>query len=542
MNASQAGDAVSAYLQPVYGFALRRCASEQDAQDVTQEILLKVYRALLLRDDIASVPAFLWTTARHVLANYYRGRPKNGIGAGLDELADRVASEEDIAERVAAADAQARLRREIAYLSRLRRRIVVAYYYEEKPQDAIARELGIPLGTVKWHLFEAKKELKQGMETRRTRSELSFSPIQFDLCGTNGSVGALGGCHRFFRSALSQNIAYAVRREDKTANEIADMLGVSPVYVEDEADYLAEYGFLLKEGNRYRINILLDEPTEELVRLHDEMYRRAAADFAGDLYAELTGGTLDRLCQSGRIAGGDGDRNFLLWALIPYIASQGGEELFREEVPFEQAATMRPDGGQNICYTSVPTPGVRPPQYLDSMTRWCGPMWNAAGGYMLWQVDSEWSAPRASDHYQEEAQRVLSLLPRLLGGGALSPEEGAFLGERGILRRGGKDVSGLQAVWIREEETRRELLALGGRIKRAHQEAWDALKAPFIRAVLAATPRHLHTMRKFGLQFLFFADGWFLLHILKALAADGRLAPPAPEQRQALTTLILPNG
>ena len=104
MNASQAGDAVSAYLQPVYGFALRRCASEQDAQDVTQEILLKVYRALLLRDDIASVPAFLWTTARHVLANYYRGRPKNGIGAGLDELADRVASEEDIAERVAAAD------------------------------------------------------------------------------------------------------------------------------------------------------------------------------------------------------------------------------------------------------------------------------------------------------------------------------------------------------------------------------------------------------------------------------------------------------
>lgn len=119
------------------------------------------------------------------------------------------------------------------------------------------------MGTVKWHLFEAKKELKKGLERMRPLGELKFHPVTFALCGTNGSVGTKGGCQNFFRSALAQNIAYALLRGDKTVNQLGDALGVSPVYVESEAAYLAEYGFLLRQGNAYRLNILLDEPTAE---------------------------------------------------------------------------------------------------------------------------------------------------------------------------------------------------------------------------------------------------------------------------------------
>ena len=49
------------------------------------------------------------------------------------------------------------------------------------------------------------------------------------------------------RSAFSQNIVYSVWKEAKTVNKIADDLGVSPVYVESEAEYLAEYGFLTEK-------------------------------------------------------------------------------------------------------------------------------------------------------------------------------------------------------------------------------------------------------------------------------------------------------
>ena len=37
---------------PVYGFALKRCACLQDAEDLSQEILLKAFTALKERENI----------------------------------------------------------------------------------------------------------------------------------------------------------------------------------------------------------------------------------------------------------------------------------------------------------------------------------------------------------------------------------------------------------------------------------------------------------------------------------------------------------
>lgn len=76
----------------------------------------------------------------------------------------------------------------------------------------------------------------------RMPCELKFYLIKFELCETNGLLEAKGTNNNIFRSALSQNIVYAVWMEDKTVNEIADCLGVSTIYVESEAEYLAEYG------------------------------------------------------------------------------------------------------------------------------------------------------------------------------------------------------------------------------------------------------------------------------------------------------------
>lgn len=39
------------------------------------------------------------------------------------------------------------------------------------------------------------------------------------------------------------------------------------------------------------------------------------------------------------------DDNFLLWSLIPYIAALSGENLMDKSISFDEAATLRPDGG-----------------------------------------------------------------------------------------------------------------------------------------------------------------------------------------------------
>ena len=53
------------YTKPIYGFALKRCSSVEDAEDLTQEICLKLYRVMLARNDIKDVRKFVWTIAHN---------------------------------------------------------------------------------------------------------------------------------------------------------------------------------------------------------------------------------------------------------------------------------------------------------------------------------------------------------------------------------------------------------------------------------------------------------------------------------------------
>lgn len=554
MNREQAERITTEYLKPIYGFALKRCANLQDAEDLSQETALKVFRALLARDDIESFDKFIWTVAHNALANYYRGKTRTAVGVSIDALAEVLQSDDDTADGIVEKESIDRLHTEIAYLSKLQRRIIIAYYYENKKQEAIAEELGIYLGTVKWHLFEAKKDLKRGMDTMRQSSELKFNPIKFHSCGFNGS-GGTKPVDSFLRSALSQNIAYSVRYTAKTINEIAGELGVSPVYVESETEYLEEYGFLLKHKDKYIINFLLEEPTRELLILQNSMHKKAGGIFANELYDELiNSGILDNpgiiCCQMDKpisLTESEGaDRNFILWSLIPYIAALSGENLMDDGISFEEAATIRPDGGHNICRAAVVSPDMVLPDDYVYMRNWGGPSWNSTGQYTLWRVDCEWSERRVSADRTSsiEANRVLSLYEREHGN-VLAEDEYAWLAERGFVKTNGEYDGHFKSAWqivaLADTDIKRQLLAIGDRIKEKHKAKFDAIKEPYVKAVMSTVPDHLKKMIAYDLQFIFYSDGWFLLHCLKALMDNGKLKMPTEEQKKSLTTLIVPN-
>ena len=556
MKRQDAERLITEYLKPVYGFALKRCKTEQDAEDLAQEIILKAFGALLAKDDVASPDKFIWTVAHNTLSNYYRDGAKSASAVSLDEIAEVIAAPDSEEEAREEAAAIRRLQGEIAYLSKLQRRIVIAYYFENRKQADIARELGIPLGTVKWHLFEAKKELKRGMETMRKHGELKFNPIKFHSYGINGSSGTMS-TDEFFRSTLSQNIGYCVRRTPKTVAEIADELGVSPVYVESEAEFLAEYGFLLEQKGKYLANFVISEPTVELLTMQDAMYKEAAALFANDLYDELTAsGLLDHpsvLCgQSDEpitlTSGHRTDHNFLLWSLIPYVAARSGEGLMERHVSFEEVATLRPDGAHNIFHAAVLPDRMPLPEDYVYMRNWCGPMWNQAEGWLLWQVDSTWSG-RAyyqgfETTYSTDARRVLSLYAREYGGDVLSKDEYAWLCEKGYVKVCGDPDGCFKSAWqivaLADKEVQAELLAMGESIQRKHKQTFDGLKAAYVEAVLETVPPHMRKVKAYELQFIFHSDGWFLLHCLVALLNNGKLKPPTEGQRKALTTVIAP--
>lgn len=555
MNRQDVEKTVTEYLKPIFGFALKRCKSLHDAEDLSQEIVMRAFRALLVRDDVADVGRFIWTIAHNALSNYYRDAAKCMMGVPIDEIAELIADPDSEIDMDDKGESLHRLQSEIAYLSKLQRKIVIAYYFANRRQTDIARELGIPLGTVKWHLFEAKKELKRGMDMTRKASELKFNPIKFHSCGFNGRSG-MKALDEFLRGALPQNICYSVRNTAKTVNEIADDLGVSPVYVEDEAEYLAEYGFLQARKDKYIVNFIISEPTVELLTMQNDMYRRAAELFANDLCDELTGsGILDdagiQCWQSDGPVTPDGpgraDRNFLLWTLIPYIAAWSGEKLLDNSVSFDEVATIRPDGGCNICHaTVVPDEMVLPEDYVY-MKNWNGPMWNGNNGngrHILWQIDSEWSdrGEGRVERYSEDAERVLSLYEREREE-RLSKDEYAWLAERGYVKTNGNYDGEFKSAWqiviLGSREIQEKLIAMAERIKEKYKDEFETLKAPYAQAMLEAVPTHLRKAEAYELQSVFHADGWFLVHCIEALLRNGKLKVPTEGQRKALTTLIM---
>ena len=551
MNRQKAEAIITEYVKPVYGFALKRCRNLQDAEDLSQEIVLKAFRVLLVRDDIADPAKFIWTIAHNALSNYYRDTAKTITGIPIDDVAETAADPDAQTDREEKDDTLNRLQREIAYLSALQRRIVIAYYYENRKQADIAAELGIPVGTVKWHLFEAKKELKRGMDTMRETSELKFNPIRFDSYGVNGSVGNVNP-KEFFRSVLTQNICYCVRNEAKTVNEIADDLGVSPVYIETEAAYLEEYGFLREEKGKYIVNFIISEPTEELLVMQDTMYKKAADLFANALYeALMESGILDdeAIFCNHMLPGSTRekplrDKNFLLWTLIPYIAASAGEDLMKEEISFEEAATIRPDGGQNIFHASVTDRNMVLPDDYVYMKNWCGPMWNGNDKYILWQIDSEWSDRGVQNGFQyaQDARRILSLYEHEKEW-MLAEEDYAWLAEKGYMETFGDKNGVFKTRWmitvLTNTEIWEKLLDIGEQIKLQYKAELDAIKAPYHKAVLDSVPAHLRRVKAYELQYTFHADGWFLLHCIATLLRNGRLKEPTKEQRKTLTTLII---
>lgn len=534
MNRQDAEKITAEYLPMIFGFSVRRCRTIQDAEDLSQEIALKIFRALTTRGDISEPEKYIWRTARNCLVSYYRGLGRQSVGIPLEDISEK--AEGDFIFDVENKEAEERLRLEIAYLTKLQRRIVIARYYENKPLREIAEELGIPLGTVKWHLFEAKKELKRGMEMERKPGDLKFNPVKFNMIGTCGQVGEKGGSGEFLRSALSQNIVYLTRNEPKTIAEISDSLGVSPVYTESEAEYLEEYGFLIKHGDGYLSTVLIDEPDGETDRLHDEMYEKAAELFANELFDELENSAVLGEVKCDVCRGGTRDKNYLLWSLIPYIAALSGEKDMDKAVSFEEAAAVRPDGGRFISTASVEDPEAETVKYAEEMRKWNGPRWTWADNVTVWQINSEWSAER-SGWYGEKTRSELMIFKRLYDGNPLTEEEYSVLAENGYIKYENGQAKNLCAVI--EGDTKNKLLAIGDKIKKKHKSRLEELKAPYVKAVMEKTPPHMKKTRQFGHQYIFYSDGWFILHCLKALTENGKLKLPDEEQKRSLMTVIV---
>ncbi|PWM21652.1 MAG: hypothetical protein DBX53_05760 [Clostridiales bacterium] len=255
VDKQKADQIITEYLKKIYGFAIKKSYSYDEAEELCAEIVCEVYLSLRKADEIISMERYIWRISNYVYSKYVSSRKKHE-GISIDGMQipywENDAFEESEEEL-------SRLRREIAFLKEKRRQIVYRFYYEDKSISVIAKEMEIPEGTVKWHLNKAKIELKEGLLMERKIGKLGLSPMNATGFGHSGSPGRNGGPEFYLRDRQNLNIVYSVYYSPKTKEEIAEELAITPVYLEEKINFLEENGFLVKTaGNRYTTYVRFD--------------------------------------------------------------------------------------------------------------------------------------------------------------------------------------------------------------------------------------------------------------------------------------------
>ena len=126
------------------------------AEDATQETIVRAWRDLPSLRDPDRFDAWL----RRLLTNVCRdeGRRQRRRGGEITLLPVHEPAVDDSSEVLASQDA---LERAFRRLSGEQRAVVVLHYYDGLTQREVADAMGLPLGTVKSRLFEARKRLKE---------------------------------------------------------------------------------------------------------------------------------------------------------------------------------------------------------------------------------------------------------------------------------------------------------------------------------------------------------------------------------------------
>lgn len=139
---------------PVERFVRFQISVREDADDVLQEIFLTAYQKFSQLKNKASFKAWIISIARNKCRDYFHRK------AGQYEIPLEEWTEQSLTYNrwgVSVADV---VQETLSQLSSKEQQILYLYFWKELPQSEIAKQLHIPLGTVKSRLYTAKQNFK----------------------------------------------------------------------------------------------------------------------------------------------------------------------------------------------------------------------------------------------------------------------------------------------------------------------------------------------------------------------------------------------
>lgn len=532
MNKHDADKIISEYVKKLFGFAMSRLSKIDEAEELAAEITLQVYESLLKQDDIVNVEGYIYRVAKNVYARHIDSRMKSASSDGMECIPD----DSDFTAELMKSESYGILRREITYLSKIQREIIVQHYFHDKKVREIAAALSIPENTVKWHLACSRKELKTGMEKTRTTGTLGTEPIRFCNMGHSGTAGSKGDTADFLAKVITQNIAYAAYHQPRTINEIAEELGINPIFVEDEVAVLEEYGYMDKLSNgKYRTNIYITEPNETSYRIYREIEPKFAKLFAEKYFVPV----LEKITEIPEwIHVPDNDINLLKWALVCFLAERLSLADVYADDAIKKFSVKRPDGGDFIAFAQVLVKPDWDISDAEPNIYWsCGNMNrnNFSDGiwWKSWQLDCHWAGRTGGwrDNLTEDYDKLYFWLKGQLPESISNVESYARLLEKGYIL---KDSGGYRCNLILCDSEGKWYDYIPKETEEITELAREYV-SELLKAELYGQPEHMHELIKHLSQN---AACMLRTRIMKILLDMGVLEMPSEEKAKGLCTIM----
>jgi len=156
-------DLVIAYQHRVFGVALRMLRNRSEAEEIAQEVFLRVHRAVEDFRGEAKLSTWLYAITSRLCLNRLGSGERRMAREGEESL-ERLRADTDPAAHVERVELEAALQRAITELPEERRIVVVLRDFEGLSYEEIAAALDLPLGTVRSRLHRARTDLKEKLE------------------------------------------------------------------------------------------------------------------------------------------------------------------------------------------------------------------------------------------------------------------------------------------------------------------------------------------------------------------------------------------
>ena len=164
---------VQKYRRPIVGFLYRMCHNPSTAEELAQEVFLRVYRSRESYEASAKFTTWLYRIATNLAVNYARDtrHERAGITVRLDEPDQETGTTPDLADESLSAEEQlmrrerlAAIRSKVNALPERQRMAVILHKYQQMDYRQIAGVLKLSESATKSLLFRAYETLREQLK------------------------------------------------------------------------------------------------------------------------------------------------------------------------------------------------------------------------------------------------------------------------------------------------------------------------------------------------------------------------------------------